>query len=141
LPTIKANATAEFDMKIPPQIQFLGMAPTEALEASTRQHIKKLESFAPDLMTCRATLELSQKHQQQGRPFSVRLDVTLPGLELVVNKVQNEDLYVSLRDAFDNMRRQIEDAVRKRRGQVKHHEPPNGQREIEPEDQAESGKA
>ena len=118
-------------MKIPPQIQFLGMAPTEALEASTRQHIKKLESFAPDLMTCRATLELSQKHQHQGRPFSVRLDVTLPGLELVVNKVQNEDIYVSLRDAFDNMKRQIEDAVRKRRGQVKHHEPANGARVLE----------
>ena len=130
-------------MKIPPQIQFLGMAPTVALEASTRQHIKKLESFAPDLMTCRATLELSQKHQHQGRPFSVRLDVTLPGLELVVNKVQNEDIYVSLRDAFDNMKRQIEDAVRKRRGQVKHHESPNGLGTIEPEpeDQAESGKA
>lgn len=128
-------------MKIPPQIQFLGMTPTEALEVSTRQHIKKLESFAPDLTACRVTLELSQKHQHQGRPFSVRIDVTLPGLELVVNKVQNEDIYVSLRDAFDNMKRQVEDAVRKRRGQVKHHEPPNGQREVEPENQAESGNA
>lgn len=128
-------------MKIPPKIQFLGMAPTVALEVITRQYIKKLESFAPDLTACRVTLELSQKHQHQGRPFSVRIDVTLPGLELVVNKVQNEDIYVSLRDAFDNMKRQVEDAVRKRRGQVKHHEPPNGQREVEPENQAESGNA
>lgn len=126
-------------MKIPSQIQFLGMAPTEALETSARQHIKKLSSFAPDLMACRVTLELSQKHQLQGRPFSVRIDVTLPGLELVVNKVQNEDIYVSMRDAFDNMKRQIEDAVRKRRGQVKHHESPNGQREVEPENQEEEG--
>ena len=126
-------------MKIPPQIQFLGLSPTEALEASARQHIKKLESFAPDLMACRVTLELSQKHQHQGRPFSVRIDVTLPGLELVVNKVQNEDIYVSMRDAFDNMKRQIEDAVRKRRGQVKHHEPANGPREVEPENQEEEG--
>jgi ribosome-associated translation inhibitor RaiA len=123
---MKRYEVAELVMKTPPTIQFLGMAPTDALQASTRQHIEKLELLAPDLMACRATLELSQKHQQQGRPFSVRLDVTLPGLALVVSRVQNEEMQVALRDAFDSMKRQIEDAVRKRRGQVKHHSLPNG---------------
>jgi hypothetical protein len=51
-------------MKIPAKIQFLGMAPTEALEASARQHVQKLESFAPDLMACRVVIELAQKHQK-----------------------------------------------------------------------------
>jgi ribosomal subunit interface protein len=108
-------------MKIPAKIQFLGMAPTEALEASARQHIQKLESFAPDLMACRVVIELAQKHQHQGRPFNVRIDLTLPRAELVVSRVQNEDVYVALRDSFDSMKRQLEDAIRKRRGQVKQH--------------------
>ena len=111
-------------MKIPVQIQFLGAPPTEALEALARQHVQKLESLATDIMACRVVIELLQKHQNQGRPFGVRIDLTLPGKELVVSRVQNEDAYVALREAFDSMKRQLEDTVRVRRGQVKHHELP-----------------
>jgi cold shock CspA family protein len=35
--------------------------------------------------------------------------------------VQDEDVYVALRDAFDDMKRQLEDAVRQRRGDEKEH--------------------
>jgi ribosomal subunit interface protein len=102
-------------MKLPLNIQFLGMERSNALETSAREHAHKLELFAPDIMACRVAIELEQKHKQQGRPYSVRIDLTLPGHELAVNRVQNEDVYVALRDAFDNMRRQLEDVVRKRR--------------------------
>jgi len=112
------------NMKIPVQIQFRGMAPTEALELLARQQVQKLELLASDIMACRVAIELLQKHQHQGRPIGVRIDLTLPGKELVVNRVQNEDAYVALREAFDSMKRQLEDAVRMRRGQVKHHEFP-----------------
>ncbi len=111
-------------MKLPVHIQFHGMSPSEALELSTREHIHKLESFAPDIMACRVGIELEQKHQHQGRPYSVRIDLTLPGHELVVTRVQNEDVYVALRDAFNSMKRQLEDLVRKRRGQEKQHPQP-----------------
>ncbi len=111
-------------MKLPVHIQFHGMEPSDALELSAREHINKLESFAPDIMTCRVGIDLEQKHQHQGRPYSVRIDLTLPGHELVVNRVHNEDVHVALRDAFDNMKRQLEDVVRKRRGQEKQHPVP-----------------
>lgn len=102
-------------MKLPVHIQFHGMEPSDALEASARKQVHKLESFAPDLMACRVSIDLEQKHQHQGRPYSVRIDLTLPGRELVVNRVQHEDVYVALRDAFDNAKRQLEEALRKRR--------------------------
>lgn len=111
-------------MKLPVHIQFHGMEPSAALEASAREHALKLESFAPDLMTCRVTIDLEEKHKHQGRPFGVRIDLTLPGHELVVNRVHHEDVYVALRDAFDDMRRQIEEVVRKRSGHVKQHAVP-----------------
>lgn len=111
-------------MKLPVHIEFHGMEPSEAFEASVREHMHKLESFAPDIMACRVAIDLEQKHQHQGRPYTVRIDLTLPGHELVVNRVHNEDVYVAMRDAFNNMRRQLEDAVRKRRRQEKQHPVP-----------------
>lgn len=101
-------------MKQPVHVQFRGMEASAALETQAHEHARKLESFATDLMACRVSIELEQKHQQQGRPFNVRIDLTLPGHELVVNRVQNEDAYIALRDAFDKMKRQLEDVVRKR---------------------------
>jgi len=111
-------------MRLPFNIQFHGMEASEAVEANAREHIHKLEEFAPDIMTCRVNIDLEQKHKHQGRPFGVRIDLTLPGHELVVNRVQHEDVYVALRDAFDHMKRQLEDVVRKRRGQEKQHPVP-----------------
>ena len=117
-------------MKIPVHIQLHGMEASDALEASAREHAHKLELFAPDIMACRVAIDQPQKHQHQGRPFGVRIDLTLPGHELVVNRVQNEDVYVALREAFDNMKRQVEDVARQRRGQVKqHHVPPPSESE------------
>ena len=111
-------------MKLPVHIQFHGMEPSDALETSAREHAHKLESFASDLMACRVAIDLDQKHKHQGRPYSVRIDLTMPGHELVVNRVQDEDVYVALRDAFDSMKRQVEEVVRKRRGQEKQHAVP-----------------
>jgi ribosomal subunit interface protein len=109
-------------MKLPFHIQFHGMESSEALETRARELAHKLESLAPDIMACRVRVDLEQKHQHQGRPFGVRIDLTLPGHELVVNRVQDEDVYVALRDAFDKMKRQLEDVVRRR--QEKQHAGP-----------------
>ena len=106
-------------MKLPVHILFHGMERSDALDASAREHARKLESFASDIIACHVSIDLEQKHKQQGRLFGVRIDLTLPGHELVVNRVQNEDAYLALRDAFDNMKRQIEDAVSKRQQRVK----------------------
>ena len=108
-------------MKQPLQICFLGMGPSEAVESAARKKATKLETFCTDIISCRVSIEQTHKHQHQGRPFAVRVDVTLPGHELNVDRVHDEDVYVALRDAFDDMKRQLEDAVRRTRGQEKLH--------------------
>lgn len=102
-------------MKIPLQVVFHGIVPSPALEATAREKAAKLERFSADIISCRVDIDEAHKHQQQGRPFGVRIHLTLPGEELTVDRVENEDAYVALRDAFDSIRRQIEDKVRKRR--------------------------
>ena len=84
----------------------------------------KLDRFCPDIMSCRVTIALTHKHQHQGQPFAVRVEVTVPDHELSVDRVHDEDVYVALREAFDDMRRQIEDTVRRTRGQEKLHATP-----------------
>lgn len=118
-------------MKLPVHIQFHGMESSDALAKSAVEHAHKLEQFCSDIMACHVVIDLEQKHSHQGRPYSVRIDLTIPGAELVVNRVQHEDVYVALRDAFDNMKRQLEEAVRRRRGQVKQHAVPS-RAELEP---------
>ncbi len=54
----------------------------------------------------------------------MRLDVTVPGAELVVNQQADEDLSVAVRNAFDAMRRPLEEYARRQRGAVKTHEEP-----------------
>jgi ribosome-associated translation inhibitor RaiA len=111
-------------MKKPVEIRFLGMEASPAVEAVAREKVAKLEGPGRELTSCRVTIEALHKHQQQGRPFAVRLDVTLPGHELGIDRVQNEDVYVALRDAFDGLRRRLDETLRRDRGEVKTHAAP-----------------
>ncbi len=108
-------------MQLPLQISFQGMNRSDAIEAAVREKAHHLERFSGDIMACRVTVDLLQKSSHQGRPLGVRIDLTIPGRELVVNRVENEDLRVALRDAFDDIKRQLEEAVRQRRGLEKQH--------------------
>jgi ribosome-associated translation inhibitor RaiA len=102
-------------MKQALQVRFLGMAPSESVETLVRAKADKLDLFCADIISCRVTVEQTHKHQQKGRPFAVRLDLTMPGHELSVDRVENEDVYVALRDAFEGMKRQVEDVVQRQR--------------------------
>jgi len=44
---------------------------------------------------------MPHQHKNQGKLFNVRIDIGVPGSEIVVNRDQHEDVYVALRDAFD----------------------------------------
>ena len=52
----------------------------------------------------------------------MRIDIGVPGNEIVVNHNHDEDVYVAMRDAFDAAKRQLEDYARKIRGDTKVHE-------------------
>jgi ribosome-associated translation inhibitor RaiA len=62
------------------------------------------------------------RHKHQGKLFNVRIDVHVPGGELVVNRDLNEDVYVALRDAFDAAKRQLDEYGSKQRGGTKKHD-------------------
>lgn len=111
-------------MQVPLQITMHGVPHSRALEAEIRERVAKLEQFYPRMISCRVTVEESSRHHRQGRQFTLRLDVRVPGREIVVTRNHHEDVYVALRDAFDAARRQLEDVLREQRGDVKVHPQP-----------------
>jgi ribosomal subunit interface protein len=117
------NHPEETVMKFMLQITTRDVPHSEALEGHIRQKAEKLETFYPHIMGCRVVIEIPHKHKHHGRVFNVRLDITVPGKELVVNREADEDVYVALRDAFNAARRQLEDYGRRQRGEIKLHAP------------------
>lgn len=110
-------------MQIPMQITLRDVEHSEALETHIRDKVNKLDEFFAHIMSCRVTVEVPHKHHRQGKQFNVRIDIGVPGSEIVVNHDHSEDVYVALRDAFDAAKRRLEDYARKIRGDVKKHEP------------------
>jgi len=110
-------------MQIPLQITIRDVEHSEALETHIRDKVKKLEEFFQHIMSCRVVVEMPHKHHHQGKQFNVRIDIGVPGSEIVVNNDHSEDVYVALRDAFDAAKRRLEDYARKIRGNVKAHVP------------------
>lgn len=110
-------------MQIPLQITIRDMEHSDALEAHIRDKAQKLDEFFDHIMSCRVVVETPHKHHHQGKQFNVRIDIGVPGNEIVVNRDHHEDVYVALRDAFDAAKRQLEDYARKIRGDIKTHEP------------------
>jgi ribosomal subunit interface protein len=119
-------------MKLPLEIVFRNLDPSAAVEAKIRERAEKLETFYQDIMRCQVVVEADHKHHHKGNLYHVRIDLTVPDAELVASREPeehhaHEDVYVAIRDAFDAIRRQLEDYARRRRGKVKAHEtPPHG---------------
>ena len=114
-------------MQLPLQITFRNLEHSDAIEANVREKATKIERFAEHITSCRVIVEAPHKHHHKGVIYRVKIDITLPGKEIVVNHHSDEhhaheDVYVAIRDAFDAATRQLEDYVRQRRGKVKSHD-------------------
>lgn len=110
-------------MKTPLQITFRNMEHSDAIETHVREKVEKLETFFDSIMSCRVVIEMPHQHKHQGKAVNVRIDIGVPGNEIVVNRENNEDVYVALRDGFDAAKRQLEDYFQRLRGKVKTHQP------------------
>ena len=115
-------------MQSPLQITFRGIAPTEPIQSYVLARADKLEKFSSRITGCHVTIETP--HMRHGRHYSVRIDLAVPGDEIVVtrdpaHRKGHEDLYASINAAFDDAKRLLEDHVRTRRGEVKTHETPS----------------
>jgi cold shock CspA family protein/ribosome-associated translation inhibitor RaiA len=119
-------------MELPLQITFHNLPHSGAVEARIRSRAAKLEKYCDSIIGCRVAVEARHHHHRAGNHFLVRVEVAVPGEKLIANREPDAhhaytDVYLAIRDAFDSARRQLEDYVRRRRGDVKAHAtPPHG---------------
>ena len=111
-------------MKLPVQVVFRDLVPLPSLEGDIRRRAEKLAQFAPQLMSCHVAVEATANQHRQGHRYVVKIDVRVPAKEIFAGEHHgSEDIEVAVQGAFDAMGRRLEDYGRRKRGQVKRHQP------------------
>jgi cold shock CspA family protein/ribosome-associated translation inhibitor RaiA len=116
-------------MQIPLQIGFHGMEPSVAIEEEIRQRAEKLDEIYARIISIRVVVEEKQHPRAGGKRFHIRLEITIPGEDVIVNRDPGDDdnhknIHAAIRDAFSAARRQLLDRMGKMQGKVKSHEGP-----------------
>jgi len=119
-----------FAMQIPLQIVFEHVDQSDLIESHVREAAGKLEQFYDRITSARVVIGKPQHRHHKGDTYSVRLHLTIPdAADIAVSRDpaasgRHEDIEVTLHDAFDAARRELQDFVRRRQGHVKSHETP-----------------
>ena len=114
-------------MTIPVQITFRHMDSSPAVETRVRELADHLGVFSDRIQSCRVVLDSPHRHQHQGKVFNVKVQLSLPGEDVVVDMERpqrdgHEDVYVVLRDAFGAAERQLKARMAAMRNEANRHE-------------------
>lgn len=135
-------------MKNPLLISFHNMRPSATIEKTVRKKAARLNLFYNRITSCRVTIEGPHRHHRKGNIFPVRIDLSLPGREIVITRPLNhsnafpaadywgeakaetesrystksgthEDAYVAIREVFDAAVRRLHHYIGRRRARVR----------------------
>ena len=131
-------------MTLPIQITYRNIEASDRIEALVRKLAAKLDKFYRGIMSCRVVIEAPEGRRRYGGLHHVRIDLGLPGGELVIKNepslhgsipgnapktakqfevaTPHKYVEVAIRDAFRLARRQLEDYARRQHRDVKSHE-------------------
>jgi ribosomal subunit interface protein len=109
-------------MPVSSDVNFRNLDASPAVTERVNGLVRRLNRVYPEMLSCRVVIELLSRRHQQGNVYKVSIDVRVPNAQIVVGRHSGSnpahaDVYVAIRDAFDQMRRQL--AARAQRGQGK----------------------
>lgn len=139
--------TSDVMTNFPLQITFRNGTLPPAAELWIRLEAAKLEKFYGRIMGCRVQVGSPHRHHRWGSHYHVRIDLTVPGGELVIKhepslkararqsdelefkkhfetSAPHKQLRNAIDDAFKAAARRLQDYARRQRGDVKHLELP-----------------
>jgi cold shock CspA family protein/ribosome-associated translation inhibitor RaiA len=121
------------EMQTEPQITFRHVEPNAAIEKKLLDEIDRLERLEDRLIACRIMVELPDRRHRKGNLYHVRIDLVMPGEEIVVDRhppkhSADEDALIAIGEAFDAARKRLVQTKARRQPQdVRHREePPRG---------------
>lgn len=129
-------------MQVAPIITFRGARRTAAMVADITERAIALDRYHPRIMACRVLVEFSESRHEAGNRYHVRIDLTVPGGEIVVAEQPNKRrdlrslekakttkgdeaaadekyLRTALQHAFAVARRRLQSFTTRQRGEVK----------------------
>jgi cold shock CspA family protein len=115
-------------MQVPLEVSFENCEAPEAIRPEIEKHAKRLEKFHGRITSCKVAVIAPQTRHRKGEAFKIAIRIAMPEhKDILVTKThggtpEHERVMVAIKDAFGKAQRQIEDAIRKMRGQVKTHE-------------------
>ncbi|MCE5243094.1 MAG: HPF/RaiA family ribosome-associated protein [Syntrophobacteraceae bacterium] len=109
-------------MKLPLQISARNVDLSAQAEDLIREKAEKLDRFYDKIIGCRIKVDVPHRSQRSGVLFDVRIDITVPGGELMVRREPGDDLHVAIVNSFDVAQRRLKEYAEKQRGDVKIHE-------------------
>ncbi len=118
-------------MQVPPQIAFHNLDCSDAIKELIEERVAWLERYYDRIISCGVVVEEPHRRHRQGNQYQVRIDLTVPGVELVSkheppdhpdDPARNWDLATTIRHTFDIARRRLEEYVRRQRNEVKSHD-------------------
>jgi ribosomal subunit interface protein len=117
-------------MQSPVQVTFRDIPSSNALFAHVERRAAKLDTFFDRIHTCHVVVEAPHRHHTKGKKFHCRIDIHVPGKELVVSKTPDEakeDAHAAIDDAFGDAERALEEFARLVQHDTKTHlKPPHG---------------
>ncbi len=116
-------------MDTPLRVSFHNLPHSELVESAARDAIRRLEGVFDRITGCCVVIDQPHRHHRQGNHVQVKIDLKVPGTELVVKReptaeVAPGDLIGVIHEAFEDLQRQLEQFVSRRRRFVKNHEAP-----------------
>jgi hypothetical protein len=100
-----------------PTITFHHIDHCGALEDRARKLGSRLGRFSERIMQCHITLEGPGNRRDGDASYVVKIDLTVPGARIHADSLHidgagHKDIYLALRDAFNNAKRQLQDLHR-----------------------------
>ncbi len=117
-------------MQRPLQLRWHNVDPSDVVTEHVREEVARLEHVWDRITGCTVTLEApSSHHRHSGSQYRVRIELAVPGSILVVGRDppktwKHADLYLAVKAAFREARRQLEGHLRRLDARVKAHAPP-----------------
>ena len=93
------------------QITLHNIRRSPSLSARIRELSERLETHHPGILNVRVAVSHDTQRPAKGGTYSVVVRVRVPGREIVASHEHEADVYVAVRDAFNAMRREVEQAA------------------------------
>src|SRR3989442_6536194 len=97
-------------MQSPMQLTFRDIDPSPAISEYVQKKASKLDAHYARNTSCHVAVESPHRSHVRGKRYRVRVDVTVPGRELIAGTSPSDDaghtdLYAAIDDAFDDAQR------------------------------------